>query len=244
MQGTGFSRWAARRPTPSRPTSFPHRTSEVALVSLHPTHPRGGAASGRYAGLSTCFRREAGAHGKDVRGVYGCISSPRWSRWSSAYPMKKWRKKSTTGCWTMRRRCWRRWRSPTGWPWLHGRDRLGRRAKHEVDPGCPGATPTPRPTPARPWRLQSRRSNIRLRRATARWSILHLNNTRWASPRILIRCWRTIRTRTFDHPAEGPGALHERLTVLAPKKARRPVFHRLKRAGKLVSPSRPARCAW
>ncbi len=46
-------------------------TSEVALASLHSdeildtsTLPR------RYAGLSTCFRREAGAAGKDTRGIF------------------------------------------------------------------------------------------------------------------------------------------------------------------------------
>jgi seryl-tRNA synthetase len=46
-------------------------TSEVALASLHageilegPTLPR------RYAGFSSCFRREAGAAGKDTRGIF------------------------------------------------------------------------------------------------------------------------------------------------------------------------------
>jgi seryl-tRNA synthetase len=46
-------------------------TSEVALVSLHcdetlelQSLPRS------YAGISPCFRREAGAHGKDTRGLY------------------------------------------------------------------------------------------------------------------------------------------------------------------------------
>src|SRR5207302_2827639 len=46
-------------------------TSEVPLASLHrdeildaDTLPR------RYAGFSTCFRREAGAAGKDTRGIF------------------------------------------------------------------------------------------------------------------------------------------------------------------------------
>src|SRR5471030_1033819 len=46
-------------------------TSEVALASLHREEilaaeelPR------RYAGFSTCFRREAGAAGKDTRGIF------------------------------------------------------------------------------------------------------------------------------------------------------------------------------
>jgi seryl-tRNA synthetase len=46
-------------------------TSEVALASLH----RGeileaSALPARYAGLSPCFRREAGAAGKDTRGIF------------------------------------------------------------------------------------------------------------------------------------------------------------------------------
>ncbi len=46
-------------------------TSEVALASLHQDEIL--AASGlplRYAGFSTCFRREAGAAGKDTRGIF------------------------------------------------------------------------------------------------------------------------------------------------------------------------------
>ena len=46
-------------------------TSEVALVSLHAGQILDAAKLPiRYAGLSPCFRREAGAHGKDTRGVY------------------------------------------------------------------------------------------------------------------------------------------------------------------------------
>jgi len=46
-------------------------TSEVALASLHADEIL--AADGlplRYAGFSTCFRREAGAAGKDTRGIF------------------------------------------------------------------------------------------------------------------------------------------------------------------------------
>ena len=47
-------------------------TSEVALASLHAEgDPRpGDALPLRYAGFSTCFRREAGAAGKDTRGIF------------------------------------------------------------------------------------------------------------------------------------------------------------------------------
>ena len=46
-------------------------TSEVALASLHAGEMLDGAALPlRYAGLSPCFRREAGAAGNDTRGIF------------------------------------------------------------------------------------------------------------------------------------------------------------------------------
>jgi seryl-tRNA synthetase len=46
-------------------------TSEVALASLHAGEILDGAQLPvRYAGFSTCFRREAGAAGKDTRGIF------------------------------------------------------------------------------------------------------------------------------------------------------------------------------
>ncbi len=44
-------------------------TSEVALASLHAEEIMEGLPR-RYAGFSTCFRREAGAAGKDTRGIF------------------------------------------------------------------------------------------------------------------------------------------------------------------------------
>ena len=46
-------------------------TSEVALAAMHMTEIlEGGDLPIRYAGFSTCFRREAGAAGKDTRGMF------------------------------------------------------------------------------------------------------------------------------------------------------------------------------
>jgi seryl-tRNA synthetase len=46
-------------------------TSEVPLASLHQEEILGaGELPRRYAGFSTCFRREAGAAGKDTRGIF------------------------------------------------------------------------------------------------------------------------------------------------------------------------------
>ena len=46
-------------------------TSEVSLAALHADEILGaGDLPRRYAGVSTCFRREAGAAGKDTRGIF------------------------------------------------------------------------------------------------------------------------------------------------------------------------------
>lgn len=45
-------------------------TSEVALASLHAGEIIDGDLPRRYAGFSSCFRREAGAAGKDTRGIF------------------------------------------------------------------------------------------------------------------------------------------------------------------------------
>ncbi len=46
-------------------------TSEVSLAALHADQILGvGALPLRYAGISTCFRREAGAAGRDTRGIF------------------------------------------------------------------------------------------------------------------------------------------------------------------------------
>jgi seryl-tRNA synthetase len=46
-------------------------TSEVSLAALHADEILDGAVlPRRYAGISTCFRREAGAAGKDTRGIF------------------------------------------------------------------------------------------------------------------------------------------------------------------------------
>jgi seryl-tRNA synthetase len=46
-------------------------TSEVTLVSFHPNEIlQASELPIRYAGCTTCFRREAGSYGRDVRGLY------------------------------------------------------------------------------------------------------------------------------------------------------------------------------
>jgi seryl-tRNA synthetase len=72
LQGTGFfplGREEAYAITADE--LFLVGTSEVPLVSLHADETLDGASLPiRYIGISPCFRREAGAHGKDTRGLY------------------------------------------------------------------------------------------------------------------------------------------------------------------------------
>jgi len=72
MQGTGFfpgSREEAYAITADE--LYLVGTSEVPLVSLHCDETLDAALLPiRYAGISNCFRREAGAYGKDTKGLY------------------------------------------------------------------------------------------------------------------------------------------------------------------------------
>ena len=72
MQGTGF--FPASREEAYAITEdglYLVGTSEVPLVSLHCDETLDAATLPiRYAGVSNCFRREAGAHGKDTKGLY------------------------------------------------------------------------------------------------------------------------------------------------------------------------------
>jgi seryl-tRNA synthetase len=66
-------------------------TSEVALSALH----RGeivdaGALPLRYAGFSTCFRREAGTYGKDTRGIFRVHQFDKVEMFSFVHPDGSW----------------------------------------------------------------------------------------------------------------------------------------------------------
>lgn len=72
LQGTGFFP-LGREEAYSIPADdlFLVGTSEVPLVSLHCDETLDHSQLPmRYAGMSPCFRREAGAHGKDTKGLY------------------------------------------------------------------------------------------------------------------------------------------------------------------------------
>jgi seryl-tRNA synthetase len=66
-------------------------TSEIALSALH----RGEivdteALPLRYAGFSTCFRREAGTYGKDTRGIFRVHQFDKSELFSFAHPDRSW----------------------------------------------------------------------------------------------------------------------------------------------------------
>ena len=89
-------------------------TSEVSLAALHADEildadelPR------RYAGLSTCFRREAGAAGKDTRGIFRVHQFDKVEMFSFVEPGRV-AAPSTSACSRSRSGSSRRSRSPTG----------------------------------------------------------------------------------------------------------------------------------
>ena len=64
-------------------------TSEVALAGLHADEILdGGDLPLRYAGISTCFRREAGAAGKDTRGIFRVHQFDKVEMFSFVEPAK------------------------------------------------------------------------------------------------------------------------------------------------------------
>ena len=90
-------------------------TSEVPLASLHAGEILAGdELPRRYAGFSTCFRREAGAAGKDTQG--DLPGAPvRQGRDVHVRGAGGVGRPSTSACSRSRRRSSGRSRSPTGW---------------------------------------------------------------------------------------------------------------------------------
>lgn len=71
MEGTGFLGQAADDVYHlERDDLYLVGTSEVALAAFHSDEILEGDVPKRYAAFSPCFRREAGSHGKDTRGIF------------------------------------------------------------------------------------------------------------------------------------------------------------------------------
>ncbi|MGH2674418.1 MAG: serine--tRNA ligase [Actinomycetota bacterium] len=66
-------------------------TSEVALAGLHQGEVlEAGSLPRRYVGYSTCFRREAGAHGRDTRGIFRVHQFDKVEMFSFSEPDGSW----------------------------------------------------------------------------------------------------------------------------------------------------------
>src|SRR5580692_1623385 len=165
-------------------------TSEVALVSLHADETLDAARLPiRYAGLSPCFRREAGAHGKDTRGLYRVHQFTKVEQVVFCLPDEELAEKEhyqllanaeavlaaleipyrvTIAC--------------------TGEIGLGQTRKHEVESWMPGRKAySETHSCSTLGDFQTRRSNIRVRLEGGSLSYPYtLNNTAVASPRILI----------------------------------------------------------
>lgn len=66
-------------------------TSEVAIASMHSDEILAGAELPvRYAGFSSCFRREAGTYGKDTKGLIRVHQFDKVEQFSFAHPDNSW----------------------------------------------------------------------------------------------------------------------------------------------------------
>jgi seryl-tRNA synthetase len=67
-------------------------TSEHAMAAMHSGEIiEGGDLPLRYAGISTCFRKEAGAHGKDQKGIFRVHQFDKIEQFIFARPEESWK---------------------------------------------------------------------------------------------------------------------------------------------------------
>jgi seryl-tRNA synthetase len=165
-------------------------TSEVALVSLHADDTLEEAELPiRYAGLSSCFRREAGAHGKDTKGLYRVHQFTKVEQVVFCVPDEEVAEKEHYTLLGNAEAILERLEIPYRVAIAcTGEIGLGQTRKHEVESWMPGRNAySETHSCSTLGDFQARRSNIRLRRADGSLGYPYtLNNTAIASPRILI----------------------------------------------------------
>ncbi len=165
-------------------------TSEVALVSLHADETlEEEALPIRYAGLSTCFRREAGAHGKDTRGLYRVHQFTKVEQVVFCLPDEELAEKEHYALLGNAEAILQKLEIPYRVAIAcTGEIGLGQTRKHEVESWMPGRNAySETHSCSTLGDFQARRSNIRLRRKDGSLGFPYtLNNTAVASPRILI----------------------------------------------------------
>jgi seryl-tRNA synthetase len=191
MQGTGFFP-LGREEAYSIPADelFLIGTSEVALVSMHCDDVlEASHLPVRYAGISPCFRREAGAHGKDTKGLYRVHQFTKVEQVVFCLPDEAVAEKEHYSLLGNAEAVLAALEIPYRVALAcTGEIGLGQTRKHEVESWMPGRNAYAETHSCSTLGdFQSRRSNIRLRLADGSLVFPYtLNNTAIASPRILI----------------------------------------------------------
>ena len=169
-------------------------TSEVPLVSLHREETLDAAQLPiRYAGISNCFRREAGAHGRDVKGLYRVHQFTKVEQVIFCLPDEEVAEKEHFALLGNAEAILAKLEIPYRVALAcTGEIGLGQTRKHEIESWMPGRNDgkgayNETHSCSTLGDFQARRSNIRVRLADGSLGYPYtLNNTAIASPRILI----------------------------------------------------------
>lgn len=195
MQGTGFFPLGVEEAYAITADGlFLVGTSEVPLVSLHADETlEHDALPIRYAGISNCFRREAGAYGKDAKGLYRVHQFTKIEQVVFCVPDEEIAEKEHYSLLGNAEAILQKLEIPYRVAIAcTGEIGLGQTRKHEVESWMPGRNDgkgayNETHSCSTLGDFQARRSNIRLRMPDGSlvWPYT-LNNTAIASPRILI----------------------------------------------------------
>jgi seryl-tRNA synthetase len=165
-------------------------TSEVALVSMHCDETLDMEALPlKYAGISPCFRREAGAHGKDTRGLYRVHQFTKVEQVIFCAPDEAVAEKHHFELLGNAEAILDKLEIPYRVAIAcTGEIGLGQTRKHEIESWMPGRNAySETHSCSTLGDFQTRRSNIRMRLPDGSLGFpFTLNNTAVASPRILI----------------------------------------------------------
>lgn len=197
-------------------------TSEVALVSLHADDTLDQASLPlRYAGISPCFRREAGASGKDTKGLYRVHQFTKVEQVVFCVPDEAVAEKEHYELLGNAEAILAKLEIPYRVAIAcTGEIGLGQTRKHEVESWMPGRNAYAETHSCSTLGdFQARRSNIRIRLEDGSLGFpFTLNNTAVASPRILIPLLENHQNE--DGSVSIPKALQPYMngaTVLRPK---------------------------
>lgn len=191
LQGTGFFPLGREEAySISADELFLVGTSEVPLVSMHADDILDAASLPiRYAGTSPCFRREAGAAGKDTRGLYRVHQFTKVEQVVFCLPDEEVAEKEHYQLLGNAEAILAKLEIPYRVALAcTGEIGLGQTRKHEVESWMPGRKAYAETHSCSTLGdFQARRSNIRVRMADGTLAFPYtLNNTAIASPRILI----------------------------------------------------------